>query len=228
MIFILKNEFLHSFKSFKSIVIILFFTVTSFLTASYLADNASLLGDQLNTGAAYTSSIKFLVFFLGFLFVFSVSHDLINRELDYQTIRLLVTKTSKLNIIIGKFLGVLLFWLISISISFIIISFYAHDWFMKDYITTIVVLFFMVSFVTFFSTIIPKPSVTMFLGILIGILAPILGFWAVFSDNWFLIPFKFLLPYYYVVKSNFFLIIPLLIGVGLLLTSYLIFKRKDL
>ena len=227
MIHILKSEFLHSFKSFKSIVIILFFTLTSVLTASYLSNNASLLGDQL-TGSAYTSSIKFLVFFLGFLFVFSVSHDLINRELDYQTIRLLVTKTSKLNIILGKFLGVLLFWLISISISFLIISFYAHDWFMKDYITTIVVLFFMVSFVTFLSTIIPKPSVTMFLGILISILAPILGFWAAFSDKWFLIPFKFMLPYYYVVKSNFFLIFPLLIGVGLLLCSYFIFKRKDL
>lgn len=228
MIHILKNEFLHSFKSFKSIIIILFFTLTSYLTASYLSDNTSLLGDQLNTQSAYTSSIKLLVFFLGFLFVFSVSHDLINRELDYQTIRLLVTKTSKLNIILGKFLGVLLFWIISISISFIIISFYARDWFIKDYIITIIVLFYIISLVTFLSTIIPKPSVTMFLGIIISILAPILGFWGAFSEKWFLIPFKFILPYYYVVKSNFFMIVPLLIGITFLLLSNFIFNRKDL
>ncbi|MDM5292012.1 hypothetical protein QUF81_01825 [Peribacillus simplex] len=227
MIHILKNEFFHSFKSFKSIIIILFFTLTSFLTASYLS-NSSLLDDQLNSGSAYTSSIKLLVFFFGFLFVFSVSHDLINRELDFQTIRLLVTKTSKFNIISGKFLGILLFWLISITISFIIISLFAHNWFMKDYFITIVFLFYIISFVTFLSTIISKPSVTMFLGILISILAPILGFWAAFSDKWFLIPFKFILPYYYVVKSNYFLIFPLLIGITFLLFSYLIFKRKDL
>lgn len=227
MIHIIKNEFLNSFKSFKSIIIISFFTLTSFLTASFLSKNTSILG-ELNTGSAYTSSIKFLIFFLGFLFVFSVSHDVINKELDYQTIRLLVTKTSKFNIIFGKFLGVLMFWLASVTISFIIVSIYAHSWFTLDYITVLAVLCFIVGLNIFLSTIISKPGVTMFLGIFIGIIAPILGLWAAFSTKWYLFPFRYILPYYYVTKSNGYLILPFVMGIALLYLSYLIFQRKDL
>lgn len=227
MIHIIKNEFTNSFKSFKSLAIITFFTLTSFLTSSYLSDNTQLLGD-LNNSSAYTASIKFLIFFLGFLFVFSVSHDLINRELDYNTIRLLVSKTSRFNIIIGKMLGSFLFWVCSISISFLIVSIYAKNWFYLDYITVIAVLFFITSFNVFLSTIITKPSITMFLGILLGILFPILGFWAAFSEKWYLFPFKYLLPYYYVVESDFYLVFPFLIGILLVAASYMVFKRKDL
>ena len=226
---IIKNEFFNSFKSFKSIIIISFFTFTSFLTASFLSKNASLLGQlSTDTGTAYTSSIKFLIFFLGFLFVFSVSHDLINKELDYQTIRLLVTKTSKFNIIFGKFLGVYMFWLASITISFVILSIYAHSWFILDYISVLVFLCFIVGLNIFLSTIISKPGVTMFLGIFIGIIAPILGIWAAFSTKWYLFPFRYVLPYYYVIKSNGFLIFPFVMGIALLYFSYLIFQRKDL
>jgi len=227
MIHIIRNEFMNSFKSFKSIAIIVFFTITSFLTASYLSDNAQLLG-ELNSDSAYTSTIKFLVFFLGFLFVFSVSHDLVNRELDYNTIRLLVSKTSRFNIIIGKMLGSFIFWVCSISISFIVVSIYAKTWFYLDYVTVIAVLFFITSFNVFLSTVVTKPSMTMFLGILLGILFPILGLWAAFSDKWYLLPFKYLLPYHYVVESNFYLVGPFLIGILLVATSYIIFKRKDL
>lgn len=227
MIHIIRNEFMNSFKSFKSIAIIVFFTLTSFLTASYLSDNAQLLG-ELNSDSAYTSTIKFLVFFLGFLFVFSVSHDLVNRELDYNTIRLLVSKTSRFNIIIGKMLGSFIFWVCSITISFVVVSIYAKTWFYLDYVTVIAVLFFITSFNVFLSTIVTKPSITMFLGILFGILFPILGLWAAFSDKWYLLPFKYLLPYHYVVESNFYLVGPFLIGILLVATSYMVFKRKDL
>jgi ABC-2 type transport system permease protein len=224
---IISHEFLNSFKSFKSVLIILFFTLTSLLSAHFFARHPSLIKD-VHSGSVYTSSIKFLIFFFGFLFVSAVSHDVINKELDYQTIRLLVTKTSKINIIMGKFIGVFLFWLFSITVCFLIVSFYAKTWFFVDYYTVIIFLFFIVTFTIFLSTIIIKPGLTMFLGILIGILAPILGLWSSFSSKWFLVPFKYLLPYYYLIQSKGFLIFPLLFGAMLLFGSYLIFQRKDL
>ncbi|WML42619.1 ABC transporter permease subunit [Neobacillus sp. PS3-40] len=158
----------------------------------------------------------------------SISHDVINKELDFQTIRLLVTKTSKGNIIFGKFLGVFLFWVVSTTACFIIVSLYAKQWFFLDYTVVIIFLFFIVTITLFLSTIIAKPGLTMFIGIFIGIIAPILGFWAAFSTKWFLIPFRYFLPYYYVVQSNGYLIFPALFGFILLFISYFIFKRKDL
>lgn len=227
MIPILKNEFFHTFKSFKSVAIVLFFTLTSVVTATYLTNHPELLGN-LDSQAAYTSSIKFLIFFFGFLFVFAVSHDIINREIDYQTIRLLVSKTSRFNIILGKFLGSFLFWIGAISISFLIVSLYARSWFLLDYLTVCTVLFFITCLNIFLSTWISRPSMTMFVGILLGILCPILGFWAAFSSNWYLLPFKYLLPYYYVVESNGYLVIPFVIGILFLAASYFMFNRRDL
>ncbi|VWX38640.1 ABC transporter permease [Exiguobacterium oxidotolerans] len=227
MIPIIRNEFFHTFKSFKSIAIVLFFTLTSFLTATYLANHPELLGDVGND-SAYTSSIKFLIFFLGFLFVFAVSHDIINREIDYQTIRLLVSKTSRFNIIAGKFIGSFLFWVYSTSISFLIVSLYAKSWFFLDYLTVITVLFFITCFNVLLSTVLTRPSMTMFAGILLGILCPVLGFWAAFSNNWYLLPFKYLLPYYYVVESGRYLVVPFLLGLLFLTASYFMFTRRDL
>ncbi|WP_374120464.1 ABC transporter permease subunit [Neobacillus sp. PS3-40] len=224
---IISYEFYNSFKSFKSILIILFFTLSSILTAHFLSNQPSLT-NSMHSGSVYTSSIKLLVFFFGFLFVSSISHDVINKELDFQTIRLLVTKTSKGNIIFGKFLGVFLFWVVSTTACFIIVSLYAKQWFFLDYTVVIIFLFFIVTITLFLSTIIAKPGLTMFIGIFIGIIAPILGFWAAFSTKWFLIPFRYFLPYYYVVQSNGYLIFPALFGFILLFISYFIFKRKDL
>lgn len=227
MIPIIRNEFFQTFKSFKSVAIVLFFTLTSLLTATYLANHPELLGDGGND-SAYTSSIKFLIFFLGFLFVFAVSHDIVNRELDDQTIRLLVSKTSRFNIIAGKFLGSFLFWVCSISISFFVVTLYAKSTFFLDYLIVITVLFFITCLNVLLSTVLTRPGMTMFVGILLGILCPVLGFWAAFSNNWYLLPFKYLLPYYYVVESGVYLIVPFLLGLLFLTVAYFMFYRKDL
>ncbi len=227
MIPIIRNEFFQTFKSFKSVAIVLFFTLTSFLTATYLANHPELLGDGGND-SAYTSSIKFSIFFLGFLFVFAVSHDIVNRELDDQTVRLLVSKTSRFNIIAGKFLGSFLFWVCSISISFFVVTLFAKSTFFLDYLTVITVLFFITCLNVLLSTVLTRPGMTMFVGILLGILCPVLGFWAAFSNIWYLLPFKYLLPYYYVVASGGYLVVPFLLGLLFLAASYFMFNRRDL
>lgn len=65
---IVKQEFTNSFKSVKAILLILFLTITSVFTASYLTRHPELLAG-VNQPSAYTSSIKFFILFFGFLFV---------------------------------------------------------------------------------------------------------------------------------------------------------------
>lgn len=215
------------FKTFKSIAIIVFFTVTSTLSARFFSNNPALIED-VNSGSVYTSSIKLLIFFCGFLFVFAISHDLINREIDLQTIRLLVTKVSRFDILFGKFVGVMTFWVFALTLSFSLVSLYAKEWFWKDYFTLIIFMVFVVSFVVFLSTIITKPNVTMFLGILLGLVLPILGMVSVFTNKWYLVPFKYFLPYFYIIKAGWFLLIPLLIAIVLLYIGYYVLNRRDL
>jgi len=52
------------------------------------------------------------------------------------------------------------------------------------------------------STIITKPSITMFLGIAIAIIMPVLGIWGTVSENIFLKIASHITPYFYYTQEN--------------------------
>nr|WP_289037749.1 ABC transporter permease subunit [uncultured Allobacillus sp.] len=231
MIHILTREFLDSFKSVRSILIILFITFVSYQSATFIDSNPGLIEDIVNggeEGSAYTAAIALIVLILGFLFVFATSHDLINKEIELKTMRLLVTKTSRVQIMVGKFLGTLLFWVATITISFAVIFIISGSWFLKDYFHSFVFLFYIVSFVVLVSTVFTKSKLTMFLGILFGIALPILGLTSTVSNKWYLVPFKYLLPYRYLEGSIALMFVPIVIGAVYLLIAVFIMQRKDL
>lgn len=67
----------------------------------------------------------------------------------------------------------------------------------------------------------------MFLGILIGLLAPILGTWVVLTDNAWISWLKYVTPYYYLVEDNYlFLLIFGLAGL-VLAAAAAIFNRRE-
>ncbi|AIF45288.1 ABC transporter permease [Virgibacillus sp. SK37] len=232
MFHVLKHEFTDSFKSVRSILIILFITYVSYQSATFIDSNPGLIDEIMKSGgeegSAYTAAIALIVLVFGFLFVFATSHDLINKEIELRTMRLLVTKVSRAQIVVGKFLGIMLFWVITVSISFIVLSIMAGSWFPKDYFQSLIFLFYIVSFVVLISTVFTKSKLTMFLGILLGIALPIIGLVAIFSDKWYLAPFKYLLPYKYLEGSIGLMFIPIVIGVIYLLIAVFIMQRKDL
>ncbi|WP_117161710.1 ABC transporter permease subunit [Paraliobacillus sp. X-1268] len=232
MIHVLKREFIDSFTSVRSILIILFITFISYQSATYIDNNPSFINEFMESsneeGSLYTAAIALIVIVFGFLFVFATSHDLVNKEIELKTMRLLVTKVSRLQIMIGKFLGTMLFWFVTVSISFAILSVIAGSWFPKDYFQSLLFLFYIISFVLLMSTVITKTKLTMFLGIIIGITLPIIGLIAAVSDKWYLVPFKYILPYKYLEGSIFMMLIPLAIGTVYFLISVFIMGRRDL
>src|SRR5699024_10076671 len=117
-------------------------------------------------------------------------------------------------IMLGKLLGVLAFWIVVITLSFVIASLFSDvfDW--KTYVQTIIFLFYITSFVLFIFTIITSTKLTMFLGIFIGIMMPIIGIWSSLSEKWYALPLKYILPYNYVDGALWNMLIPLIIGIG--------------
>ncbi|MEB9975392.1 hypothetical protein P4K82_28305 [Bacillus cereus] len=225
MLSIAKNEFFGLFKSFKSIVVILFFLLVSYYSSSFLSGN---LMNGMSGDSTYASSIKLLVFFLGFLFVFSLSHDSINREVELQTVRFIVTKISRKSFVFGKFLGILFFWLFCITVSFSIICFFAKDILIKEYFLMVLFLVYAISLNLFLSVLFKKSGVTIFLSIILGILLPVFGIWSALDDKVWLFPFKYLLPYHYLILSGNYLIFPLILSSLYLYLVLLLFNRKDL
>lgn len=232
MIHILKREFIDSFKSVRSILIILFITYISYKSANVLDNNPELINEFIEIGgtesSAYTASVAIVILLLGYLFVFATSHDLVNKETELKTIRLLVTKVSRFDILLGKLLGTMLFWIVLTSISFGILSIYAGTWFPKDFIQIIILLFYIVNLVLLISTAIPSTRLTMFLGIILGLSLPFIGFIAMDADQWYWLPFKYILPYNYLDGSFIFTLIPFMIGTIYFLISVFIMQKRDL
>lgn len=232
MIHVLKREFIDLFKSVRSILIIVFITFISYQSATFIDNNPSFINGFMESageeGSVYTAAIALIVMVFGFLFVFATSHDLVNKEIELKTMRLLVTKVSRLQIMMGKFLGTMLFWFVTVSISFAIISVIAGSWFPKDYFQSLLFLFYIISFVLLISTLITKTKLTMFLGIISGIALPIIGLATVVSDKWYLAPFKYILPYKYLEGSVGMMLIPVAIGSVYFLISVFLMQRRDL
>lgn len=224
---IVEKEFKSLFKSFKSIAMIAFFLIVSFAASKFFSNNLDLL--QKNYAeSAYVSSIRGLVMFLGFLFVLSLSHDVVNREVENQTIRFLVTKSSRSSIVIGKFLGVFLFWLVCILCSFIVIGLFARQIFVFDFLQMMCFIAYAVSLTILISLVIKKPSHTTFVGILLGIAVPVLGLWSVSSNKFILEIVKYALPYYYILKGGYYTLVPFCLSILMLLIALAIFQRRDL
>ena len=224
---IVKKEFKSLFKGFKSIAVIAFFLVVCFAASKFFSNNLDILQKD-HAESAYVSSIRGLVMFLGFLFVLSLSHDAINREVENQTIRFLVTKSSRSSIVIGKFLGIFLFWLICILCSFIVIGLFAKQIFVFDFLQIMCFIAYAVSLTILISLVIKKPSHTTFVSILLGIALPVLGLWSVSSTKFISEIIKYILPYYYILKGGYYIIFPFFLSILMLLIALAIFQRRDL
>ncbi|MDZ5712672.1 ABC transporter permease subunit [Jeotgalibacillus haloalkalitolerans] len=227
MFAISKREFLRLIKGVKSIIIIAILLITAYYSAKFsgllltLADFSASEAESIQT-----AGLLVLMLFFGQLFVMGLSHDVINRETHDRTIRFLVTRTSRLSIVMGKFLGVFLFWLVCISASFLIIFFFSNkvDW--VSFLQLMSLLVYQISFTILLSVLVPKPGFTMFLSIIVGLSFPVAGFWLTLTNNSWFSWLKFTTPFYYLQEDHTFPII-LVLSALLLSAAHLLFKRRE-
>lgn len=225
---IIKKEFLGMFKSFKSIAIILLFIIVAFSMANFVKNNQNLLQDLHDHSNPYLAGIRFLINLLGFLFVLTLSHDTLNREIENQTIRFIVTKISKPSIVIGKYLGIFLFWTSCLGISFFVVALVIKQFFILDFLQLFCFLGYAIGINMLITTLVKKPSYSMFISLFCGILIPVFGIWSSFSSNAMFGLVKYTMPYYYILQQNWNSYIPLLFSILFLLVSIQLFRRRDL
>jgi len=231
MFHIAQREFIDSFKSIRSILIILFITFVSYQSANFLYENQEFVSELIDIGesegAIYSLATTFIFIVFGFLFVFAISHNVINKELELKTIRLLVTKVSRIDIVVGKLIGMLLFWISIILVTYGIIFLFAPANYLRELSETVVLFFYIVTFVLFMSTIITKSLLSMFLGVFLSIIFPILGLLSTVFDKWYFILFKYILPFYYLDNVTFHLVFPVLIGCLFIILAITVMERRD-
>lgn len=228
LLVIAHKEFCSLFKSIKSIFVILFFAVVSYFIPKFLNQFFGIQSELSNVNETYTSGISLIISIFSFLFILLLSNDILNKELEFQTIRLLVTKVSRISIILGKFLGVLLFWIVCIMISFIIISCFFDKLYLLKFLETIFFLSYPVSICILISVLFRKTTYTIILSIILGFSFPALDLWLDFTENNIVASLKFLLPYFYYESGGLLSCMPVILSMVILYFSLSIFKRRDL
>ncbi|MDX8045363.1 hypothetical protein SH601_05110 [Gracilibacillus sp. S3-1-1] len=229
MFAISKREFFESFKGVKSIIIIAIFLMTAYFSTKFsdwlLFMNIDFTSQE--TELIHTFAISVLILVFGMLFTMGLSHDVMNREIHERTVRFLVTRTSRVSIIMGKFLGVVLFWFTCLLTSFLIISIFAHQFDVITFLQSLSLLVYYCACTLLLSVLISKPGFSMFLSMIIGIAFPIFNGWVFFTTNAWISWLKYLLPFYYVNDQDYrFMVIFLLAGV-LLFIALKVFKRRE-
>ncbi|CDQ37935.1 MULTISPECIES: ABC transporter permease [Virgibacillus] len=229
MFTICLREFRTLFKSIRSLIIIIVLFGVTTGAAKLISQFEAQLKDLGLGDNAYAGGLMTLLFIASPLFVTSLSHSAINKEIDSRTIRFLVTKTSRESIIVGKFLGNLLFWIVCLLIALLLIIPFSHSFFFLELIQCIVFVSYFIGFTIFLSTIIRKPSLTMFLGITVSIGLPIIGLWSIGTNNILITALSYITPYfYYTQEETFFTYFTAVFTCIYLALSLMIFRKRDL
>lgn len=225
MITISKHEFWQLFKSVKSILVILILLCSSYFVSQNGAELIAFLNNGEEDKQVYYSGLSIILLLFGPLFAFTLSHDVINREVSSKTIRFLLTRTSHANILIGKFLGVLTFWFVCLICSYLVIIMYAKYIDFYLFIQMMLLLLFSVSLTFLLSVVVSKPFMSMFISTVLGLTLPIVSLLLIITDKWWGI-FGYLTPYEYMQNDDWKIIFVLLIGLVIIGFTYIVFKRR--
>jgi ABC-2 type transport system permease protein len=223
-----KREFFNLFKSIKSILIIGILLLTAYYSAKF--SNVLMNIVEFSPQEAehiHTVGLLTLLLLFGQLFVIGLSHDCMNRELHERTMRFLVTRTSRSAILYGKFFGIVVFWIVCVAVSFLIVSIFAKQFDVFIFSQIMTLLIYQIALTVLLSVLIPKPGVTMFLGIIIGLAFPLVGLWISFTSNEWISWLKFITPFYYLERDDYTLLIILIFSGFMLFIAHLLFERRE-
>ncbi|GGI37043.1 MULTISPECIES: ABC transporter permease [Staphylococcus] len=230
MLSIARKEFVSLFKSIKSILIVLIMIAISLGIAKIL----SLFGSQLSSEIGihktpYQLALMLTVILTSPLFAFTLSHNIINEEVKNRTMRFLATKTTRNNILFGKFLGALLFWITCLLITTLLLIIYSHEFYFLELMQSIAFVSYFLGMATLLSVFIDNTMLTNFLGIALSIILTVLGLWSTETNRIWLKLLKYIMPYFYYCSENRAVpFVILIFTIIFLIISLYIFRKRDL
>ncbi len=229
MFAITLREFKSLFQSIRAILIIVVLFGVTIGSAKLVSQFKEQLSDLGLGDNAYIIGLMLLLFLASPLFVTSISHSSVNKEIESKTIRFLATKTSRENIIFGKFLGNVSFWVLCLTVALLLIVPFSKSFPIVDLIQSIIFTSYFIGLSLFLSTVVNSSAMTMFVGIFISIALPVIGMWSLISKNVIVDTLSYLTPYYYYTQENTAYTYLVLIHIAVfVIASLMIFKRRDL
>lgn len=173
----------------------------------------------------YATGLLIIILLASPLFIFVLIHNAIYEDYRSRTIRFIATKTSRENIIFGS----LFFWIVCLTIVVILLTFFSGHFYFSELIQSIIYVSYFIGLTILLSTVISRPGITGFLGIVLSIAVTIIGLWSIGSKNLLLKIFSYITPYLFYSQDNenytyLVLIFPILF-LGL---SLMILRRRDL
>ncbi|MFD3259707.1 ABC transporter permease subunit [Paenibacillus lentus] len=225
---IVIKEFIGLIRGIKSILIVLFITGVSILAARSLRNSPLFMDESSNPSATALAGLSFILVIFGALFVLTLSHDIVNRDIQLQRIRLLITKTSRTSVILGKFLAVWLFWVIVSLISFVLVSFITRTFVIHELLFLWIYLAFLASICVMLSTVVINHAYSVILSVLLGLALPIFGTWSLFSSVVPIRALRYVLPYYPMSEQPVLLLVTVVEVLVFLAAAMVLFQRKDL
>lgn len=230
MIGVCLREFQSLFKSVKSVIIIVVFAGLSILAINILSSFSEMLV-EFGIDNVYLAGVMIVIQLLGPIFVMSISHDVLNQECHNRSIRFIVTKISRDKVIIGKFLGISLFWMLCMLSAWMIAFAYTSHFDLQSLIQAYIFLSYFIALSIFLSTIIPKPTFTIFAGVLIGLSMPVIGLWSSLDEtNPYIMIIGLLTPYVYFQNEQYAILpyVVIVLTIVLLMMTILLFRKRDL
>ncbi|WP_281882978.1 ABC transporter permease [Paenibacillus sp. YYML68] len=228
MLGIVIKEYTSLIKGIKSMLLAAFITLISIWAARFITSNALFQSEVGSAESTALAGLSFILVAFGALFVYILSHDIINRDIELQRIRLLVTKTSRRNIVLGKFLAVWLFWLSITTITFVIVSIMTKTFLIQELLLLWVFLAFHTSVVVLVSTLIVNHAYTVMTSLILGIAMPIAGVWSMFNTTAVAQVVRYGLPYYFMSDNHGWLMIAVLEALLMLVVAVKVLERKEL
>lgn len=232
---IARHESLQLLKSIKSILVLLFLLGSAYAgvkATELVKDSLGMLSESdpiivENEAMIYSMGLLFAVLIFGPMFAFILSHDVMNRDIEQRTMRFLVTKTGRKNIVLGKLLGHLFFWMIILTTASLLVFVLSKQLSFYLFFQSLSFLAVFVTLALLLSLVVTKPILSSFISILLGITIPIVSLWAMFSEKWYITMFKYVSPYYYLQdETMIFLVNFIFASIYGLLAMYL-FRKRD-
>lgn len=180
-----------------------------------------------NDAMIYSVGLSFVILIFGPLFAFILSHDVMNREIEQRTMRFIVTKVRRNNIVIGKVLGHLLFWFTILTAAYLLIFALSGYFSFHAFFESLSLLSVFVALALLLSLLINKPILSSFLSILLGIAIPIVSLWAVFSEKWYISIFKYISPYKYLQDDSIIFLVNFAFSAIYIGVAIYLFRKRD-
>ncbi len=214
-------------KSFKTLIVSAVYFFITYLFIRY-GDSVGKIFD--NSDGFAILKVMYAVFaFVGFLFGASLFSNIISQGISSRDFRFILPYKSRRVLYFSKFLMSFVFFFLQILIATIVVLVFREDavFSSQQFCNISIFYFYMLSIITFISTISKNDRTAMLVNIIISIIYPAIFLFSNIVNNNFLDMLSWITPYHYIEKTWEVLFL-MILSVAFLCIGVSVFEKKEI